>query len=377
MQPWSGSISPDVAHAIIDFLHSDQSTLMRCSLVCKSWLPACRFHLFRDIRLVTRERLVQFNALGTSLAYLGRYVSSLSTLIGPEDDMQLVRSIVVRAGQFENLNELDYGPVERRLVDQDLLSSLKTVSTLRIRTREHLDSLESYTQIIRPFRRTRTLAFHGEDDISDSITAITRSSEALALSEVTQLELRLKHCPHLIDAIAQCLRTDILPSLHTLALGTTCQRTWVAFSAELNAREGAWQDLSLATYAKCKCTAISNTANNILPTPRITDLLPPCPNLRRLRLHAARNSIRTVSMMLAKYETHERLDEVNDTLDLTYGPSGAKMALHDWKALYRYLSLHQWKSLKRSTMTVITDLSPDHGLVQSVCDVFQGSSSPV
>lgn len=36
---------------IIDHLHDDKETLASCSLVCKSWLPASRFHLFRKIRL--------------------------------------------------------------------------------------------------------------------------------------------------------------------------------------------------------------------------------------------------------------------------------------------------------------------------------------
>ncbi|KAI8981268.1 hypothetical protein BD414DRAFT_420185 [Trametes punicea] len=36
---------------IIDFLYSDARTLATCALVCRSWTPAARFHLFRSIVL--------------------------------------------------------------------------------------------------------------------------------------------------------------------------------------------------------------------------------------------------------------------------------------------------------------------------------------
>ncbi|TBU24559.1 hypothetical protein BD311DRAFT_610699, partial [Dichomitus squalens] len=31
---------------IIDYLHDDVTTLAASSLVCRAWLPACRYHLF-------------------------------------------------------------------------------------------------------------------------------------------------------------------------------------------------------------------------------------------------------------------------------------------------------------------------------------------
>ncbi|KAF7333421.1 APH domain-containing protein [Mycena venus] len=36
---------------IIDHLHDDVSTLRQCSLVCKEWLPAARFHIFSVVHL--------------------------------------------------------------------------------------------------------------------------------------------------------------------------------------------------------------------------------------------------------------------------------------------------------------------------------------
>ena len=38
---------------IIAYLYSDAPTLCNCALVCRNWLPASRFYLFRQIRFGT------------------------------------------------------------------------------------------------------------------------------------------------------------------------------------------------------------------------------------------------------------------------------------------------------------------------------------
>ncbi|KAJ6548121.1 hypothetical protein DFH09DRAFT_1169827 [Mycena vulgaris] len=48
MQPRIPSETNDI---IIDHLHDDVSTLRQCSLVCKDWLPAVRFHIFSVVHL--------------------------------------------------------------------------------------------------------------------------------------------------------------------------------------------------------------------------------------------------------------------------------------------------------------------------------------
>ncbi|KAH7928610.1 hypothetical protein BV22DRAFT_193926 [Leucogyrophana mollusca] len=44
-------IPPEITDHIIDHLHEDAEALGTCSLVCKSWLPASRYHLFSIISL--------------------------------------------------------------------------------------------------------------------------------------------------------------------------------------------------------------------------------------------------------------------------------------------------------------------------------------
>lgn len=48
-------MASELTDYIIDFLHDDPHTLQCCSFVCRSWLPSCRFHLFREITLLPHE----------------------------------------------------------------------------------------------------------------------------------------------------------------------------------------------------------------------------------------------------------------------------------------------------------------------------------
>ncbi|KAG6861293.1 hypothetical protein C0995_001847 [Termitomyces sp. Mi166 len=65
--------SPEVFDIIIDHIHSDKTTVLSCSTVCRSWLPRCRYHLFHDIDLT--PALVEFlcsspDALHTIVPYI-------------------------------------------------------------------------------------------------------------------------------------------------------------------------------------------------------------------------------------------------------------------------------------------------------------------
>jgi hypothetical protein len=41
----------ELTDRVIDFLHSDELALETCSLVCKNWVPASRYHLFQNLYL--------------------------------------------------------------------------------------------------------------------------------------------------------------------------------------------------------------------------------------------------------------------------------------------------------------------------------------
>ncbi|KAI0936518.1 hypothetical protein AcV5_004635 [Taiwanofungus camphoratus] len=63
---------------IIDFLHNDRRALAACSLTCRAWLPAARFHLFDSIVLYNARLCTAFNRLLENSPALGLYVRELS-----------------------------------------------------------------------------------------------------------------------------------------------------------------------------------------------------------------------------------------------------------------------------------------------------------
>ncbi|TDL19486.1 hypothetical protein BD410DRAFT_792102 [Rickenella mellea] len=44
-------ITPELTDVIIDYLHDDRRALGTCGLVCRSWLPSSRFHLFSTVQI--------------------------------------------------------------------------------------------------------------------------------------------------------------------------------------------------------------------------------------------------------------------------------------------------------------------------------------
>lgn len=44
-------LAPELTDSIIDFLHNDPASLKALSTACRSFLPACRFHLFSELAL--------------------------------------------------------------------------------------------------------------------------------------------------------------------------------------------------------------------------------------------------------------------------------------------------------------------------------------
>lgn len=45
----SARVAPELYDRILDNLHDSREDLSVCSIVCKSWLPTCRFHLFAEV----------------------------------------------------------------------------------------------------------------------------------------------------------------------------------------------------------------------------------------------------------------------------------------------------------------------------------------
>src|SRR5262245_31431042 len=67
-------LAQELSDNIIDHLHDDKPTLRRCGLVCRSWLPSSRFHLFSTICL-------RYYNIGTALTILCAHNSTISPYV--------------------------------------------------------------------------------------------------------------------------------------------------------------------------------------------------------------------------------------------------------------------------------------------------------
>ncbi|KAJ7062129.1 hypothetical protein C8F01DRAFT_1251944 [Mycena amicta] len=64
---------PELEDTIIDLLHTDPPTLASCGLVCRSWLPSSRYHLYSDI-LLTAQNASAFTAILASTPHIALLV---------------------------------------------------------------------------------------------------------------------------------------------------------------------------------------------------------------------------------------------------------------------------------------------------------------
>ncbi|KAF9473404.1 hypothetical protein BDN70DRAFT_965243 [Pholiota conissans] len=42
-------LPPEICDIALDYLHDDIQALVKCSTLCKSWLPTCRLHLYSTV----------------------------------------------------------------------------------------------------------------------------------------------------------------------------------------------------------------------------------------------------------------------------------------------------------------------------------------
>jgi hypothetical protein len=59
-------VAPELIDVIIDMLHADRAALATCALVCKSWLPASRYHLFSKVTITRWNKLAIPELLSSS-----------------------------------------------------------------------------------------------------------------------------------------------------------------------------------------------------------------------------------------------------------------------------------------------------------------------
>ncbi|KAI0782947.1 hypothetical protein C8Q75DRAFT_488679 [Abortiporus biennis] len=154
----STSLYPELVDIVMDHLYNDKTSLSRCSLVCRSWLSSCRFHLFSTMSVYhtfpvsTRsEGFHAFNTVLSTPSGIGPFIRNL-TLTGTSNSFHTLGDIIVRCDASILLSILSklHNLQSLKLFQLDLRGDLTTTRILQSTscpTRNlHLDSVEFWSQ---------------------------------------------------------------------------------------------------------------------------------------------------------------------------------------------------------------------------------------
>jgi hypothetical protein len=153
-------IAPEITDWIIDFLHNDRPTLEACSLICKAWLPARRFHLFSTFSLNGFEATAaKLHALKLPLSTLPKCVryttidgcwQSAEGLLFAVFQFQVLRSLKLRNFRFPPMQVAITIPLP-------LLNSLTALEIIDAR----FTTCRQLLDVINAFQSLDSIAFTG------------------------------------------------------------------------------------------------------------------------------------------------------------------------------------------------------------------------
>src|SRR3984957_10781511 len=253
----------ELADRIIDHLHSDKLALATCSLVCKTWLPASRYHFFQtnSIRL-TPDNIHSFvESLNSSESTFFRHalhiIISTATISRPpsaERNSSGLRASFIFDTLSHHLSRLKIKSLSLACLDWDIESQkleelfeyFATISILDLQTVDFLVP-DEFIKFITSFLSLERLSLYGisfQTTDVDHITPFTLSPllrflDLTSNSHILPWFLTAVQLPTLdhfnvanikyehLDAISAILQS-LGPSLHNLMLGFAYPGTFIS-----------------------------------------------------------------------------------------------------------------------------------------------------
>lgn len=154
---------PELCDLIIDFLYNSSYTLRACALVCRSWLPTSRSHLFSKVHINNLDLGTKTltEVLGSGLATnVGQYIIFVSVSIFAPIEAEDYLYEALEALQHSatpiqlRIETHDEGPLPNDLVA--LLTSFPTIKHLGLH-RIHAEPVSRLLQTYGPYLRQLTL----------------------------------------------------------------------------------------------------------------------------------------------------------------------------------------------------------------------------
>ena len=136
------TIPQELSDLIVDFLHNDIAALCNAGLVCKSWLPASRVHLFSDITLSARVN--DNHALEVICAEGSTIPPYITNLKIQDDESRSVYKTLLSLPLLSNLKCLHFISIDMAVFTPDAKRRLTTMS-------ERLTTLSLYDFMVRNY----------------------------------------------------------------------------------------------------------------------------------------------------------------------------------------------------------------------------------
>ena len=130
-------IPQELSDMILDFLHDDVATLCSAGLVCKSWVPTSRFHLFSEVLFSPWYGTHVFELMRAEYSTVPPYVRSLN--ISGSSDVNFVRHVdetIRRLPLLSNLKTLHLVDINMTILTlvakKKLTALLQNLTTLNL-----------------------------------------------------------------------------------------------------------------------------------------------------------------------------------------------------------------------------------------------------
>ncbi|KAF8067826.1 hypothetical protein FPV67DRAFT_1415843 [Lyophyllum atratum] len=174
-------IAAEVYDAIIDHLHSFKPILSSCSTVCKSWLPACRYHLFYGIDLspeLVKLLCSSAHAMETVTPYLQNVALGRALSMAQRDSFDMVVPFLLN---LDNLRGLSLGTRSWSFFGETFVGLLNAegnlfqdVTTLRLQYLQ-FQSFSLLTAFVGRFPMLKDLSFDNViwDPVESSLTSVS------------------------------------------------------------------------------------------------------------------------------------------------------------------------------------------------------------
>ncbi|KAJ7116362.1 hypothetical protein C8R44DRAFT_983447 [Mycena epipterygia] len=121
----------EVVDLILDHLHSDPLALKACSVVCRSWIPSCRAHLFRHLQLRPSGRASpeSWNHFLSSSphSHLTSYIKELEILCERSSWVSWDPILPALLGKLENIENIELHGCDLPWLPAPLTSAIYTL----------------------------------------------------------------------------------------------------------------------------------------------------------------------------------------------------------------------------------------------------------